>query len=313
MRRCSDNVKEGFVDVNAVPTKITCFGKWLNQLDENEEIVVFITGNPGINGFYKEFVETVHRKLGRTAWMIGHAGHNHPPEGSGKTIPKLSKDNKELFGLEGQIQHKIDFFKNYVPKRARVHLIGHSIGSYLIVRILEHPAVKPKVIDVNLLFPTIEHFALSTNGQFLSYYVPRITWLIIAITWIFTCLPYLIQNLFLSIFFVLSGISASQHRENVRECLDPEKLRKVYFLASECLKNVKERNDKVFKENSDKISICYGIHDGFTDNVDPRIVSESVPGLRVHVWSYDHVFVLKQSRLVGQLVAEFIEDRIKTL
>nr|CAI5866853.1 unnamed protein product [Callosobruchus analis] len=311
MKRCSGDVKEGFVDVNTVPTKITCFGKWLNQLDENEEIVVFITGNPGINGFYKEFVETVHRKLNRTAWMIGHAGHNHPPEGSERAIPKLSENNKELFGLKGQIQHKIDFFKNYVPKRARVHLIGHSIGCYLIIRILDHPAVKSKVIDVNLLFPTIEHFTLSTNGQFLTYYVPKITWIIISITWIFTWLPRLIQNFFLCIFFIFSGISASQHLENVRECLVPEKLRKVYFLASECLENVKERNVKVLRENADKISICYGVHDGFTDNVDYRKVSESLPGLRVHVWSYDHVFVLKQSRLVGQLVSEFIEDRIK--
>ncbi|CAH2006807.1 unnamed protein product [Acanthoscelides obtectus] len=305
------NLTEGFVDVNTVPTKITCFGKWLNELDENEELVVFITGNPGMNGFYKEFVETVHRKLGWTAWMIGHAGHNDPPKNYETLVPKLEEDNKELFGLKGQIKHKIEFFEKYVPKTARVHLIGHSVGSYVIIRILEHPSVKPKVADVNLLFPTIENLALSTNGKFLIRILPKITWLVILVTSIFSNLPRIIQTFFLYIFFVISGISASEHLENIREFSSLEKLRKIYFLALECFENIRERDDRVLKKNSDKISICYGIHDGFTDNVDYKKVSECIPGMRVHVWSYDHVFVLKQSKLVGQLVSEFIEDRIK--
>ncbi|KAG5866152.1 hypothetical protein JTB14_017002 [Gonioctena quinquepunctata] len=146
---------QGYLELNQVRTKVTTFGRWVEETTkDSEDIVIIIPGNPGVNGFYENFAKTLHEKLGYSVWCIGHAGHNLPEQVL-SPLPKF-KGNEYVYGLKGQIEHKVDFFEKYIPKNARIHLIGHSIGSYIILELLEHPSIKDKVADVYLLFPTIE-------------------------------------------------------------------------------------------------------------------------------------------------------------
>lgn len=39
--------------------------------------------------------------------------------------------------LQGQIQHKLAFIRQFVPPDVRIILIGHSIGCYMILHMLE--------------------------------------------------------------------------------------------------------------------------------------------------------------------------------
>uniref|UniRef100_A0A1I7X4D5 Lipid droplet-associated hydrolase n=1 Tax=Heterorhabditis bacteriophora TaxID=37862 RepID=A0A1I7X4D5_HETBA len=41
------------------------------------------------------------------------------------------------FQLDAQVQHKLDFVREYLPKGQKVYIFGHSIGSYMMLRYLQ--------------------------------------------------------------------------------------------------------------------------------------------------------------------------------
>lgn len=72
-------MKEGFVQINGVPTHIFTWGPWIeDKLEESvQEIILVITGNPGLGGFYTAFCSTIYDELDQKSpiWLIGHAGN----------------------------------------------------------------------------------------------------------------------------------------------------------------------------------------------------------------------------------------------
>jgi predicted alpha/beta hydrolase family esterase len=66
--------------------------------------------------------------------------------------------------LEGQIRHKLTFIRDYLPKDVKLILIGHSIGCYMILKLLDD-LESHQVLRCFMLFPTIERMAESPKGQ----------------------------------------------------------------------------------------------------------------------------------------------------
>ena len=48
-----------------------------------------------------------------------------------------AQEIKDIYGLSGQIEHKIAFLRTHVPKETKLVLIGHSIGCYMCLQILK--------------------------------------------------------------------------------------------------------------------------------------------------------------------------------
>lgn len=48
-----------------------------------------------------------------------------------------AQEIEDIYGLRGQIEHKISFLRTQVPKDVKLILIGHSIGSYMVLQILK--------------------------------------------------------------------------------------------------------------------------------------------------------------------------------
>lgn len=65
-------------------------------------------GNPGVSGFYKKFAKTLYGNTEIPVWCVGHAGHNFP-DNVVMEFPKFEK-HKSLYGLRGQIDHKVKLF-----------------------------------------------------------------------------------------------------------------------------------------------------------------------------------------------------------
>lgn len=62
-----------FVDVCGVPTKIITLGTGLGEKFDKKELVLCITGNPGLCDFYITFLTTLYRFLEGNVpvWIIG--------------------------------------------------------------------------------------------------------------------------------------------------------------------------------------------------------------------------------------------------
>ena len=66
---------EAYVNIADIPTHIMTWGKWIEESwnDNKKEVIICITGNPGLPGFYTKFLSTMHEDLGQEipCWIIG--------------------------------------------------------------------------------------------------------------------------------------------------------------------------------------------------------------------------------------------------
>lgn len=71
-------MEESWIDLNSVPTHIFSWGQKPQDSFEKsiKEVVLIITGNPGLGGFYTSFCSTLYNELDKKipVWVIGHAG-----------------------------------------------------------------------------------------------------------------------------------------------------------------------------------------------------------------------------------------------
>uniref|UniRef100_F6UPQ7 Lipid droplet-associated hydrolase n=1 Tax=Callithrix jacchus TaxID=9483 RepID=F6UPQ7_CALJA len=152
-------VHEEFVLCSGAETQVLKCGPWTDffydQSVKRPKLLIFIIpGNPGFAGFYVPFAKALYSLTNRRfpVWIISHAGHVLAPKD--KKILKTSEDSnaqeiKDIYGLNGQIEHKLAFLRTHVPKDMKLVLIGHSIGSYFTLQMLK------RVPDLPLMLPTL--------------------------------------------------------------------------------------------------------------------------------------------------------------
>ncbi|CAH2006808.1 unnamed protein product [Acanthoscelides obtectus] len=301
-------MREAYLDINGVGTRVSTYGKWIEESVEcNEDIVIIIPGNPGITGFYDKFAKLLHESLGYSVWCIGHAGHNIPKERI-SPLPAL-KGNEELYGLKGQIKSKAEFLEKYVPKDGNIHIIAHSIGAYMALDLLKHPSIRDRLVDMYLLFPAVEYIAETKGGKILNWFAKYILWLIIFMAGIFNLFPTILQNILLNIYMFVTRTSTSQHRHNIKMLIQPAVLRRVFFLAFEEMEQVRERNNVVIKENVEKIRFLYGKKDRWAPFSYYENIKKDIPNVDAHVCGLQHAFVLRQSAEVALIVSDWIKSK----
>ncbi|XP_058454853.1 lipid droplet-associated hydrolase isoform X2 [Malaya genurostris] len=96
-------MQESYPIIRKVPTHIITWGKWIEEsLGDCKEIVICITGNPGLPGFYTKFLSTVYECLNKEipVWVIGHAGHDEASESPYKKPVPPMKSNENLYDLK---------------------------------------------------------------------------------------------------------------------------------------------------------------------------------------------------------------------
>uniref|UniRef100_A0A8C6CNB3 Lipid droplet-associated hydrolase n=1 Tax=Moschus moschiferus TaxID=68415 RepID=A0A8C6CNB3_MOSMO len=146
-------VHEEFILCCGVETQVLKCGPWTdlinNQSGTRPKLLIFIIpGNPGFSAFYVPFAKALYSATKRRfpIWIISHAGHALAPRG--KKILTTSEDPnakeiKDIYGLRGQVEHKLAFLRTQVPKEMKLVVIGHSIGSYFSLEILKHAPELP--------------------------------------------------------------------------------------------------------------------------------------------------------------------------
>ena len=141
-------------------------------------LIHFICGNPGLIQIYTPFLETLHSRLLK-AWPsapIYISGHSL--KGFDMPVPGLGNAPKtELFTLEDQVKDQERLLKEYCKKARRrsgcakdpkVILMGHSVGTWIMLNIIQQNLQSYDIIGGILLFPTIVDIASSSAGMFAS-------------------------------------------------------------------------------------------------------------------------------------------------
>ncbi|XP_001352453.2 lipid droplet-associated hydrolase [Drosophila pseudoobscura] len=306
-------MQEAYVNINSIPTHILTWGRWIEETVTEKELVICITGNPGLPGFYTEFASTLQKQLGDLpVWVIGHAGHDDPPEASIREVPQLT-GNEEIFNLDGQIKHKLAFIKKYVPKDVKIHLIGHSIGAWMILQMLEDESVRSRVQKCYMLFPTVERMIESPNGWvFTKLAMPLYSVFGYVFFKFFNALPVWLRLFLIQIYFLIFSIPRS-FLDTALQYSKPSVAEKVVFLADDEMCRVRGLQKEIIERNIHLLKFYYGTTDGWVPvsyyeqlKKDYPQVDATLDGQKI-----DHAFVLRHSQPVAAIVREMIQQNLR--
>ncbi|XP_031831569.2 lipid droplet-associated hydrolase isoform X3 [Nomia melanderi] len=272
---------------DGVPTRVIAEGQWIEEdilQHGKKDIVLIIPGNPGVPDFYEGFMKSLKTKLPSEIpiWAVGHSGHVQPPNNLSYTMPSDSTWNIN-YSLIAQVEHKKNFINKYVPDDTNLHLIGHSIGCWMILQMLKDESISNKIKKCYLLFPTIEYMSSTPNGKFFTRFVSPISSFILFVTWVFSCLPLFLQHFLITIFAPIYGVP-KKYNKAVQLLINPRSLWNVVKLAKEEMQTVKGRDDTVLSQHADKLWFYYGNCDGWTPVKYYRNMKATHPNMNAELW-----------------------------
>jgi hypothetical protein len=145
----------------------------------SEHLIYFITGNPGLIAYYDTFLATLYTLLSDSLSPSSDIFHIHGQSLAGFEDDASTNPRQSPYSLEEQIAISLSSLKSQViPAGARkgqpytsIILIGHSVGSYILMEIIQRLRKSSSSIHIKagiLLFPTVTHIARSPSGVKIS-------------------------------------------------------------------------------------------------------------------------------------------------
>lgn len=204
---------------------------------------------------------------------------------------------------------QLEFIRTYVPDDVKIHLIGHSIGAWMLLELLKDAEVKAKIQHCYMLFPTIERMAVSSNGFWFTKVVQPLWFVLRYVYVLFSKLPVVLQVFLLSIYFFIMGIP----RTFLGTALKYSRLSitdKVLHLANDEMRLVRDADTTTIRANMNLLKFYYGASDGWAPTAYCEQLKTKVPGLdaTIDIYNISHAFVLRSSVQMGRLVAGWITE-----
>jgi len=292
--------------IHSIRTHVLKYG----EIDKHKRLVVVIPGNPGAIEFYDEFMKLVHQSSGWPVWGLSHAGHSTVPEDLQWQVP-----DPDVFTLEGQRQHKAHFLTDYVPKDVEVVLIGHSIGSQLVLDAMDRiPADRVK--EGMLLFPTIERMAVSPEGKRLTPLLKYMRWLLVLLS---ACVWILPRSLKMGLISWFLGKRKSPEGRRVPGCiksaalnlLDPYCVANATYMANIEMREVVDLRKDIVEQHLPKLRFYYGA----TDHWCPKQYYHDMKNLfpdhkKIHLCTdgLKHAFIIDGNEVIAEKVNRWLSE-----
>lgn len=219
----------------------------LKNLKNETELILIITGNPGIPEFYKHFAKELNIRFGKPVVIKGLGGHS------------LSNPWFLPLNLQEQINH-FKYFVNEIHNinpNIKISVLGHSIGGYISLQLLKDF----KFEKVYLLFPTLSHMIHSDNGKHFFYHFVLWTRYLLNILFFFSeFLPLFLLNPVISYLEVLEPSIHDLHKL-IPQLLQFRLMNNVFYLLKHELNEVKEMDHHLIEKNLNVIQFIYAKRD----------------------------------------------------
>jgi xanthine dehydrogenase/oxidase len=308
--------------VAEVPTHVLSLSGVPHREDINSKppLLVIIPGSPGMGHFYVPFASKLFDLgLGRyDVSVVSHAGHS-PGHYKGLANHEAPEENmrgglslqqqRDWYSLEDQITHKLAFIEKEGEGRDSIVLIGHSIGCWMILHMLQRMDTK-RIAKIFLLFPTIEKMSASPNGQSMLQYLW--SWLrkpFTGLVWLSSrFIPNLVKEKVLSMHF---HTTPREHLQPIVQGVINIDEKSIYNILQMAKQEMSEVNDlplHSIDRNVDKISFYYGVGDNWNMETSYRDMAARFPGKDVHLCEQNiqHAFVECSS----DEMAEYVHSKL---
>uniref|UniRef100_A0A914CGJ7 Lipid droplet-associated hydrolase n=1 Tax=Acrobeloides nanus TaxID=290746 RepID=A0A914CGJ7_9BILA len=283
--------------------------------DIPDTVILMIPGNPGNEGFYAKFGELLLEALdekGTTNSRFITVSHiNHVPIPSELKPASISQDR---FLLEEQVQHKLEFCRKHLPHAKKIYLLGHSIGAYMMLRILQDLLEEKFNIEAAYaLFPTVEYMADSPNGRRLGpilRFFDSKDWLIKLVSFWTDFVPLAFKKWLCS--WNLSHPEVPECvLDSAAELGNSLVLRNIIHMSNDELNTVLEVEENLLS-NPEKTFFYYGTSDGWVPLSYAERMKTNLPNGHVFLDESDceHAFVIKDGEIMAQVMAKLIRGSV---
>lgn len=303
-----------FVDVIGLPTKVLTWGRRLNEPFRSDEtqLVLLVPGAPGLVEFYEEFLQTIWNDFERRipVWAVAYGGLNELPGQQRSTIPDYSSDAEKCYDLLGQVEHKAAFIAEHVPAGVKIHLIGHSIGAWMCLQILNRQAIRGKLIDCYFLFPALDRLAHSPLGIVFKYVLkPSYRILEALYTYILMAMPEAARRFVVSVPFRATG---STHVFPIfyEHISSPAPLVRCYRIGASAIERIQTLDVDLVRRHSDILHIYYGSVDLWVPVSRFENMKRNIPEIdaRLCESGLAHGFVIDHSKRMADILCDWIRS-----
>lgn len=279
-------------------------------------LFLVIPGNPGVVGFYKTFMQTLYLAFSRRypVWAVSHGGHCNPPDTMDMVEDPSVTEARDVFGLNGQIEHKLSFLREHVPRETRLVLIGHSIGCYIILDMMKRdPGLK--VLKSVLLFPTIERMAVTPQGKVMTPVLCHLRYAAYLPIFLLSLLPERLKAC--AVRWVLGGLRSLDHTTipATVSLFSVDCTANAMYMGSQEMRMVLERDNTTIRQNLKKLVFYYGATDHWCPVQYYHDIKRDFPtgDIRLCENGLRHAFVLDAGKRMADMVTEWLCGDLKEL
>ncbi|XP_026531333.1 lipid droplet-associated hydrolase isoform X2 [Notechis scutatus] len=314
-----DLIHEEFTYISGALTQILKCGPWEDLWNDKSAprlLFLVIPGNPGLPGFYRTFIETLYYSLNQQypVWAVSHGGHCKIPHEVKRKEEMPLNDTDDVFGLQGQAEHKLKFLRKYVPKDVKLVLIGHSIGSYFILKIMKH-SPELEILRSILLFPTIERMAESPQGKLLTPLLCQLRYILYIPIYLATLLPERVKSFLVRFALNQQKLNDETLITTVTNMLNMDCIANIMYLASHEMRSVQERDNSTIKQHLNKLIFYYGATDRWCPLQYCEEMKMEFPDgdIRICEKGICHSFVLNSSKEMAEMITGWIQNDLAKL
>ncbi|XP_078031330.1 lipid droplet-associated hydrolase [Epinephelus lanceolatus] len=219
----------------------------------------------------------------------------------------------DVFGLNGQIEHKLAFLRKHVPRETSLVLVGHSIGCYIILDMMKrNPELK--IIKAIMLFPTIERMAQTPQGKVMTPVLCHLRYVAYLPLFLLSLLPEGFKACLTKL--VLRVIRSMDHTvvQPTVGLLSGDCAANAMYMGGQEMKKVLERDNMTIEKNLEKLIFYYGATDHWCPVQYYHDIKQDFPrgDFRLCDKGFHHAFVLDAGREVAKMVFEWIKGDLRT-
>ncbi|XP_075606636.1 lipid droplet-associated hydrolase isoform X2 [Balearica regulorum gibbericeps] len=224
------------------------------------------------------------------------------------------KELEDVFGLNGQVEHKLNFLKKNVSKDIKLVLIAHSIGCYITLEMMKR-ASELQVLRSVLLFPTIERMAQSPQGKLMTPLLCKLRYVLYMPVYLLSFLPEGVKASLVR--FALRGMKTCDESSITTSVnlFSVDCIANILYMASQEMMKVVERDSTTIKQNLKKLIFYYGTGDSWCPQHYYDEIKMDFPDgdIRLCEKGLRHAFVLDASKEMAAMITDWLRDDLTKL
>lgn len=231
-----------------------------------------------------------------------------------KSPYSIAATKEDFYQIDGQVKHKINFVRDHIPPETPLILVGHSIGAYIILRMMT-TFDKDRIPMSALLFPTVERMATSPKGSVVTPMLRYLGWIA---TWsiypVYYLIPESIQQWLTKWYFGQKNVPKCAIKATMK-LIDPWAVAHAINMGKSEMAKVVHADHDVIRANLHRLMFYYGTTDDWcpVSYYQDMMKMHPTGDIRLDTRKMDHAFCLESSVEMAKILWPWLTEKLPYL